>query len=165
MLKSLMPSLPLSFGMDAVDSGSALQAAAGRSLQKKARSSDVLRYGLELASVQQEAYSSGLNSLWIRPRDEANWECLAFEVRMYIPSAPDVRLEQLDRLLWAYPDAVRMDNGPEMNPRRLYRMGPLPKSFRSAISYLASRNNKPLSSASTAHIAPECAMQARSELS
>ncbi|MGE8567064.1 MAG: integrase core domain-containing protein [Achromobacter sp.] len=46
--------------------------------------------------------------------DEANRECLAIEVGMSIPSARLVRI--LSRLVDCYgpPDAIRLDNGPEM---------------------------------------------------
>lgn len=46
--------------------------------------------------------------------DEANRECLAIEVGMSIPSARLIRV--LSRLIDCYgpPDAIRLDNGPEM---------------------------------------------------
>ncbi|MNL35959.1 Integrase core domain protein [compost metagenome] len=46
--------------------------------------------------------------------DEANRECLAIEVGVSIPSARLIRV--LSRLIDCYglPDAIRLDNGPEM---------------------------------------------------
>lgn len=46
--------------------------------------------------------------------DEANRECLAIEVGMSIPSARLIRVSS--RLIDCYgpPDAIRLDNGPEM---------------------------------------------------
>ena len=95
--------------------------------------------------------------------DEANRERLAIEVGMSIPSARLIRV--LSRLIDCYgpPDAIRLDNGPEMISDAFTEWAAA-KGIRSAISNRESRIRTPLSSASIALIAPKCSMHTASAL-